>query len=192
MKTRPLALRRPLLAATLLLAAAALLLASCTTYRWGTDFPRGQRTIALEPVVNLSQEEALSTLLRDTLAERIAQTPGLRLAPPMGEPELRLAVKVLPLDQGKAARARTRKSIASHDDSDSYQTVLYRLTMSCEYTATPADPALPPRSGKVEVTAPPGPGPRTKGRPPPIGTGRRRPNPGPGRTAGTTPRKVAP
>ena len=31
MKTRPLALRRPLLAATLLLAAAALLLASCTT-----------------------------------------------------------------------------------------------------------------------------------------------------------------
>ena len=153
MKTRPLALRRPLLAATLLLAAAALLLAACTTYRWGTDFPRGQRTIALEPVVNLSQEEALSTLLRDTLAERIAQTPGLRLAPPMGEPELRLAVKVLPLDQGKAARARTRKSIASHDDSDSYQTVLYRLTMSCEYTATPADPALPPRSGKVEVTA---------------------------------------
>ncbi len=141
-------MRSPLL----LFLAAALLLASCTTYRWGTDFPEGQRIIALEEITNLSQEDALDPLLRDALAERITQTPGLRLAAGQ-EPELRLTVKILPLDQEKAARAKTRTRIASHDDSDSYQTVLYRLNMTCQYTVTPADSSLPARSGTVDVSA---------------------------------------
>ncbi len=144
-------MRSPLL----LFLAAALLLASCTTYRWGTDFPEGQRIIALEEITNLSQEDALAPLLQDALAERILQTPGLHLhrAGESRAPELRLTVKILPLDQEKAARAQTRTRIASHDDSDSYQTVLYRLTMTCQYTVTPVDATLPPRSGEVEVTA---------------------------------------
>ncbi len=129
-----------------------LTLAACTTYHVGTPLPKELRNISLGKVVNLSQEDALSHLLRDRLADRILQTPGLTLASD-ADASLELSVKILSLDQSKAARALMRDQKASHDDSDRYQTVLYRLKMECEYLGTPLDSALSPRKGRVRVTA---------------------------------------
>ncbi len=129
-----------------------LTLAACTTYHVGTPLPKELRNISLGKVVNLSQEDALSHLLRDRLADRILQTPGLTLASD-ADASLELSVKILSLDQSKAARALMRDRKASHDDSDRYQTVLYRLEMECEYLGTPLDSALSPRKGRVRVTA---------------------------------------
>ena len=129
-----------------------LTLAACTTYHVGTPLPKELRNISLGKVVNLSQEDALSHLLRDRLAERILQTPGLKLSSD-ADATLDLSVKILSLDQSKAARALMRDRKASHDDSDRYQTVLYRLEMECEYLGVPRDSALSPRKGRVRVTA---------------------------------------
>lgn len=129
-----------------------LILAACTTYHVGTPLPKELRDFSLGKVENLSQEDALAPLLRDRLAERILQTPGLRLASDQ-DATLDLSVKVLSLEQSKAARALMRGRKASHDDSDRYQTVLYRLEMECEYLGTPRDPALSPRKGRVRVFA---------------------------------------
>ncbi len=129
-----------------------LTLAACTTYHVGTPLPKELRNISLGKVENLSQEDALAPLLRDRLAERILQTPGLRLASGQ-DATLDLSVKVLSLNQSKAARALMRGRKASHDDSDRYQTVLYRLEMECEYLGVPRDSTQPPRKGRVRVFA---------------------------------------
>lgn len=139
---------------TLLMAFAALLWigASCTTYRFGTQLPESQRDIAISAVENLTSEDALSVLVKDALRERVQGVPGIKLASEENA-GLVITLKLSQLDQSKAARARTRDSRASHDDSDSYQTVLYRMSIRCDYVATPADAAAAVRTGFVEATA---------------------------------------
>ncbi|MCQ2397045.1 MAG: LPS assembly lipoprotein LptE [Lentisphaeria bacterium] len=133
-------------------AAAAILLSSCARYHFGTALPETRRQIAVMDVMNLTQEDALAPLLNNALREHIMNTPGLKLT---GENDATLAVsvKITTLTQSRVARAQTRDSKARHSESDSYQTVLYRLEMTCEYTAQTTRENLIPKTGSVTASA---------------------------------------
>lgn len=132
--------------------ALAFLLASCASYHFGTALPENRRDIVIADIQNLTQEDALTPLLRDKLGEQVMNTPGAKLTSEENA-TLAISVKITTLDQTRAARARTRDAGAQHDDSDSYQTVLYRLSMTCEYKAETTRENLIPRTGKVTVSA---------------------------------------
>ena len=135
-----------------LLTAALLLGVSCAHYRFGSALPKDMRDISVSEINNTTTEPSLGMLLQDALAEHIMNTPGVKLASRQ-DATLDVSVKIVMIDQGRLASARTRDSKARHSDSDSYQTVLYRLTMTCEYTARPTRGDTPPRRGSVEATA---------------------------------------
>lgn len=138
---------------TLLAAAAvAILLTSCARYHFGTALPENRRDICIYDVQNLTQEDALEPLLGNALREQVMNTPGLKL---ISEDNATLAISatITALTQSRAARAQTRDAKAHHDDSDSYQTVLYRLEMTCEYTAQTTRENLIPKTGTVIATA---------------------------------------
>jgi len=140
-----------------LLACCVLLLASgCASYHFGTTLPKEQRWIAVETVENLTTEPILATLTRDALIERFSQMPGITIAAvDGGDAGLRVKVKLVTLAQDGLARAHIREEDDRKDDGDAYQTVLYRLTLSAEWEATPAvgDGVTPPRTGKAVGTA---------------------------------------
>ncbi len=135
----------------MLLSLAILLLASCATYHFGTALPAEQRKMAVAEVENLTSETALGGLVQNALHECILNTPGLKLSSEENA-GLSITLSLDNLDQNKLARARTRDADARHDKSDSYQTVLYRMTVRCRYTATPTD-GSPVREGSVQATA---------------------------------------
>ena len=138
----------------ILTAAAILLLVatSCARYHFGNNLPQTQRDIAVTEIQNLTSETALTPLLQDAMRECVMNTPGVKLTTPT-DATLELTAKITSLDQSKGASAKTRNKLASHDDGDSYQTVLYRLTMKCQYTAAPTREDAIPRTGEIEATA---------------------------------------
>ncbi len=138
----------PLLALVALLG----MTASCARYHFGCNLPKNQRDIAVLDIQNLTSEAALTALLQDAMRERVINTPGIKLVGE-GDATLALSAKITDLEQNRTASAKTRDKRASHDDSDSYQTVLYRLTMKCQYTAAPTRENCIPRQGEIEATA---------------------------------------
>ncbi len=147
-------MRSPVKALCFLLAAA-LLAGGCASYHFGTALPPGQRCIFVQPVVNKTAEAILGTQVRHALQERLAETPGLRLAAVDGaDAGLKVEVTLVELDQRNLARARTRDRKSRHHDGDAYQPVLYRLTLKARWRAVPVDGGESQvRTGEVVATA---------------------------------------
>ena len=135
----------------LILSLALALATSCATYHFGTALPVEQRKIAVTEIKNLTSETALAGFMQNTLREQIQNTPGLKLSSEESA-GLVITVSLDRLSQSKLARSRTRDDDAKHGRSDSYQTVLFRMTLHCTFTATPVD-GSPVRQGTVVGTA---------------------------------------
>ena len=124
---------------------------SCSHYRFGTTLPEGCRAIEVMPVENLTGEAALEGLLRNSLAERLMQTPGVALAKP-NRGDAQLETKVAELEQSRVSRAKLRAEHDRDHTDAAYQTVVFRLEIQVEYRlVAPDGQAL--REGKVNSQA---------------------------------------
>lgn len=127
--------------------------ASCSHYRFGTSLPEKYQSIAVAPVVNYSSEPCLESLLRNSLAESLMQTPGVALSAASQEEGLLLVTRIIALDQQRRVRARLRDRGFQDDSGSTYQTVVFQVTVRVEYEAVANDAEAPYRSGEVTATA---------------------------------------
>ena len=127
--------------------------ASCAQYRFGTMLPKKYQLIAVAPVENYSNEPRLESLLRNSLAESLVQTPGVTLSAPGQEEGLLLVTRIKELDQQRRARARIREHDYRDDSGSTYQTVVFQVTVRVEYEAIASDSETPYRIGEVTATA---------------------------------------
>lgn len=132
-----------------------LMLTSACTYRLSNScLPAEFRLLTVEEVDNQTSEAALAAMLRSALQERIANEPGINLARGRKKQEARICVRLKNLHNSSVARARLRDERDRDDDSDAYQTVLYRITLAAEYQLyVPAEPEKPRLSGNLSATA---------------------------------------
>lgn len=116
-----------------LVVAAGVLLGLCgCQYRWGSVAHPQIRSLAVGTFSNDTRESSAAAALRGSLAEAISTEPGISLA----QPDVADAIvegRVVKLNQRQLARAKVRDERDSKDDSDAYQTVLYRLDVTVEY-----------------------------------------------------------
>ncbi len=118
------------------LALTVLILAGCQSYHVGTSLPEEQRQIALYEVKNLTREHRLSFLLTNALSERLEGIPGVDVVNDK-DAGLQLKVEIKSLDQRRQLSAELREKDSRKDDSDGYQTVIFRLTAEATWQATP-------------------------------------------------------
>lgn len=132
---------------------AALLATGCTGYRFcGATLPTEERSIALAELVNLTGEARLTPLVKNSLAQALEKTPGISTVSTENA-GLLLHLRLTRLSQSSAARALIRDAADRQDDGDAYQSVLFRLTLCIEYTATSTAPGRPERHGTVNAAA---------------------------------------
>lgn len=112
--------------------AALVLLCGCQ-YRWGGVGHPQIQSLAVGAFANESRESAAVASLRGSLAEMISTEPELRLAQP-DQADAIVEGRVLRVDQRAHARAKTRDERDAEDDGDAYQTVLYRVEVTVEYS----------------------------------------------------------
>lgn len=135
-----------------LLSLSLLLLTGCQCYHVGSSLPPEERAIAIAAIENRTREHRLTPLVKDDLAEKLSGIPGISVVSE-NDAAAGQSVKVvlLALDQNRHVSAEVREKAARKDDSNAYQTVLYRAVLAAEWTATTA--AGDSRTGKAEVTA---------------------------------------
>ncbi|MBN2449746.1 MAG: hypothetical protein JXR77_05115 [Lentisphaeria bacterium] len=121
----------PRFPAVVLLAALALGGGGCA-YRWGSVMHPQIRSLAVGSFDNETRDAAATALLRDSLSEAISTQAGLMLAQPAAADAI-VEGRILNLRQEPLARAKVRDERTARDDSDEYQTVLYRLQASVEF-----------------------------------------------------------
>ena len=132
--------------------ALALLLTGCASYHLGTGLPPEYRKIAIAEVQNLTEEARTTGLLRDRMAERLEALPGLSVVSEK-HAGLLLSLRVKSILQHNVARTQARDSIDRHHDSDAYQTVLYRMVLTVEWSACPKGKSEVVRKGVATGTA---------------------------------------
>jgi len=109
-----------------------LLLASGCQYRWGAVAHPQIHSLAVGLFANDTQESSATATLRGKLAERVSREPGLELA----EPDVADAIiqgRIVTITSRRLARAKMRREEDVKNDSDVYQTALYRLDAVIEY-----------------------------------------------------------
>ncbi len=115
------------------LAAAGCLLGSAgCQYRWGPVTHPQIRSLAVGTFANETAESAATAALRGRLAEKISTEPGLRLAQPDTADAI-VEGRIVKVTQKQLARAELRREPDREDDSDAYQTVLYRMDVTVEF-----------------------------------------------------------
>ena len=125
------------------------ILCGCKTYSVGSSLPEGQRDIFVN-VSNLTTENALTALVDGAICRRLEGVPGIDVVNSDENAGLNVNVKLEKLDQSRLASAKIRDS-KDRDGSDSYQSVLFRQTLTASWTAVAKDGAK--RSGSVTATA---------------------------------------
>jgi hypothetical protein len=101
-------------------------------YKWGPVTHPQIRSLAVGTFTNDTRESTASATLRGRIAEAVSTEPGLTLA----QPDVADAIiegRVIKVTQRQVARAKTRQDRDTEHDSDAYQTVLYRMSVSVEY-----------------------------------------------------------
>ncbi len=102
-------------------------------YRWGGVGHPQIQSLAVGAFANESREAAAVASLRGSLAEMISTEPELRLAQP-DQADAIIEGRIVSIDQRAHARAKTRDERDAEDDGDAYQTVLYRVEVTVEYS----------------------------------------------------------
>ena len=115
------------------LAAAVVLTTAGCQYHWGPVAHPQIRSLAVGTFANASRESTATATLRGRLAEAVSKEPGLTLAEPSAADAI-LEGRVLKVSRRQLARAKVREEGDSVDESDVYQTVLYRLEVEVEYS----------------------------------------------------------
>ena len=127
--------------------------ASCAHYQFGTALPKQYRIIEVSPVENYTSEPQLESFLRNSLAEQIIHTPGIKLSAPNQSSGLVLMTQIRDFDQQRHVSAR----LLEHNDEDHsgnvYQTVIFKILVNVEYQAFANDSETPYRAGLVSVEA---------------------------------------
>jgi hypothetical protein len=126
------------------------ILCGCKTYSVGSSLPEGQRDIFVN-VSNLTTENALTALVDGAICRRLEGVPGIDVLNSDENAGLNVNVKLEKLDQSRLASAKIRDSKDRDRDSDAYQSVLFRQTLTASWTAVAKDGAK--RSGSVTATA---------------------------------------
>ena len=127
--------------------------ASCSHYHFGSALPKEQRVIEVAQVTNLTSEPRLEALLRNSLAESIMHTPGIKLAKPNQAGGLLLETRIVEIDQQRSVRTELRDRPDRDGSGNSYQTVVFRVTIKIEYQAFKCGDNALCRAGKTTVMA---------------------------------------
>lgn len=85
--------------------------------------------VYVEDVLNKTEEPELGGMLHSAVAELLGTAPTAR-----SRKECGLALEVLSLENRGWARAEIRDKRVRDDDSDAYQTVLYRIRIKVRYS----------------------------------------------------------
>ena len=126
------------------------LLTSCAYHSGNPTLHPEMRTLAIAEVLNQTPESSLTALLKNALAERIANEPGLRLASANSDNAAQLKLRITALDNRSMARTKLRDDEHVDYEGDAYQTVLYRVSAKVIYEVYSADtPGKLLRSGEL-------------------------------------------
>ena len=104
-------------------------MASC--YHVGV--PGGRKNVEIGGIVNHTAEPSLGGLMNKSLAEELNVRPALKAA---DAAKYTVDVKIAGFGNSSQARAEVRLKSARDKDSDAYQTVLHKLTVTAEYAVT--------------------------------------------------------
>jgi hypothetical protein len=115
-----------------LAAAGLLLVAAGCQYQWGPVTHPQIRSLAVGTFANDTRESSATAALRGRLAEMVSTEPGLKLAQPDTADAI-VEGRIVKITQKQLARAEVRRERDREDDSDAYQTVLYRMDVTVEY-----------------------------------------------------------
>jgi len=115
-----------------LAAAGVLLIGAGCQYTWGPVTHPQIRSLAVGTFANDTRESSATAALRGRIAEKVSTEPGLQLAEP-DQADAIVEGRILKITQKQLARAKVRKERDREDDSDAYQTVLYRMDVTVEY-----------------------------------------------------------
>ncbi len=85
--------------------------------------------VSIENIHNDTVEPQLSSMLHSALAEHLSHTRKAS-----SKPLYPLDLKIISLENSNVARAEIRDKLSRDDDSDAYQTVLYRITIKVQYS----------------------------------------------------------
>ena len=118
----------------------------------GTSLPEAQRRISLNEISNATAEARLTPLLKNALNAKLENTTGVDVVSEENA-GLLVALRIESLEQRSAARAQMRDTADRQDDSDAYQTVLFRLTLKVSYRARAKASDGPAFKGSVTATA---------------------------------------
>ena len=128
-------------------------LVGCTHWHAGSTLPAAQRKIHLDTIDNRTSEHRLTAWFKSALIHDLNQVPGVFTVSGKDNAGLIVKTTIRGLDQNRAARSRIRGKKDRDDNDDTYQTVLYRVTITVEWEATPADDTTKPRKGTITGTA---------------------------------------
>ena len=90
--------------------------------------------VSIANIHNDTVEPQLSSMLHSALAEQLSH---MRKA--SSKPLYPLDLKIISLENSNVTRAEIRDKLSRDDDSDAYQTVLYRITIKVQYSIMPQD-----------------------------------------------------
>jgi len=90
--------------------------------------------VSIANIHNDTAEPQLSSMLHSALAEQLSHTRK-----GSSKPLYPLDLKIISLENSNVARAEIRDKFSRDDDSDAYQTVLYRITIKVQYSIMPQD-----------------------------------------------------
>lgn len=115
----------------------------CSSCYHLTGHNKNLAMVSIANVHNDTAEPQLSSMLHSALAEQLSQTRRAS-----SRPLYPLDLKIISMENSNVARAEIRDKLSRDDDSDAYQTVLYRITIRVQYSLKLQD-GKPPVSGTV-------------------------------------------
>ena len=113
-------------------------LSGCRHYQWGTLMHPQVGSLAVGTFANKTMDASCAALLRGRLAEAVSREPGVVLLPP-DQADAIIEGTIVSVRQRRLARAEVRHERERENDSDAYQSVLYRLEITLEYRVRIAD-----------------------------------------------------
>jgi hypothetical protein len=125
----------PYLRTTVIPAAAVagfLLAAVGCQYQWGPVTHPQIRSLAVGTFANATRDSSATVILRGRIAEKISTEPGLSLAP-IETADAIVEGRIVKVSQRQIARAELRQPPDRENDSDAYQTAIYRLDVTVQY-----------------------------------------------------------
>ena len=115
----------------------------CSSCYHLTGHNKNLAMVSIANIHNDTVEPQLSSMLHSALAEQLSHTRKGN-----SKPLYPLDLKIISLENSNVARAEIRDKLSRDDDSDAYQTVLYRITIKVQYSLKLQE-GKPPVSGVV-------------------------------------------